>query len=235
MARVLEPSLMTSAEVVSSYAAVSRTALIHFMLSQLSNDVLPLESPKTVIDVGCGCGDLSVALANKFLNFNVLGVDGSAEMLKVAEQKKQDIGLTNVSFLEKIVGGVSDNEKFDLVFNTFALHHFEDVIEALNTLKNLTKPGGNVIVFDMLREENLEKANYLVTKITDSYFNFNSSASPVPFKNSFSDSLKACLSLDELKSAVDTVFGTQEIKVSTIFNTPNKDDGLNIAMFCVQI
>lgn len=235
MPRVLEPPLMLSPEEVSSYASVDRTALIAFMLQQVRSDGVDLEKFSTAIDVGCGCGDLSISLAKKFPNLNIIGVDGSDEMLRIAKERKDSSELLNISFEKSVVGEDSFDAKFDIVVNSFALHHFENPIQALNNLKNLALSSGYIIIFDMLREDDHLKANSVVDTITNSYFNFSGAAAPQPFKNSFFDSLQACLSLEELNDAVAAVFGPQAIKVFNIFSTPNQDDGLNIAMVCIQV
>jgi ubiquinone/menaquinone biosynthesis C-methylase UbiE len=229
---------MTSPEVVSSYAAVNRAELVDFILAQLHKALINGNQINTIVDVCCGCGDLTVGLAKRFSSSTVLGVDGSDEMLQVAEGKLRNSGVANLSFVKKNINEDNIGDAgFDLVISSMALHHFEDIDGTLNILKGLASPGGYVVVFDMLREENQEKAEELINRITQVYFDSSNSASSVPFKESFANSLNACLSFEELKNAVNSVFGDQEIKVFTNYKngTPHPCDGLGTALVCAQV
>ena len=42
------------------------------------------ESPRTVVDLGCGAGNLTVLLAQRWPGARVVGVDSSAEMVRAA-------------------------------------------------------------------------------------------------------------------------------------------------------
>jgi trans-aconitate 2-methyltransferase len=56
---------------------------------------VPAEDPRLVVDLGCGPGNLTAALADRWPAAEVLGVDSSAEMIEAAQQQAgQRLGFT---------------------------------------------------------------------------------------------------------------------------------------------
>ncbi|MBP3396592.1 MAG: class I SAM-dependent methyltransferase [Clostridia bacterium] len=56
-------------------------------------------APELVLDLGCGTGTLTLALAKR--GYDMIGVDGSAEMLSQAYQRKYEAGADNLLFLQQ--------------------------------------------------------------------------------------------------------------------------------------
>jgi 2-polyprenyl-3-methyl-5-hydroxy-6-metoxy-1,4-benzoquinol methylase len=78
----------------------------------------------TVLDAGCGLGELSVYLACK--GFNVKGVDISIEACQSATEFSKQIGVSkNISFLAESLEDLSiADSSIDFVVGHAALHHF---------------------------------------------------------------------------------------------------------------
>ncbi len=72
-----------------------------------------------ILDIGTGSGAIAIALASRLPRARVVGIDISADALKLAKQNAQGLDLTNVSFQTADV--LSDNwprthaPKFDLI------------------------------------------------------------------------------------------------------------------------
>ncbi|HVG32605.1 MAG TPA: methyltransferase domain-containing protein [Pyrinomonadaceae bacterium] len=94
----------------------------------------------SVVDLGCGTGELTARLADKLPHSDVLGIDSSAEMLERAEQHARD----GLRFELSEIGSV-DGE-WDLVFSHAAIHWIEDHPSLINRLFNLVRPGGQLAV-----------------------------------------------------------------------------------------
>lgn len=56
-------------------------------------------APELVLDLGCGTGTLTLALARR--GYDMIGVDGSADMLSQAYQRKYEAGVDNLLFLQQ--------------------------------------------------------------------------------------------------------------------------------------
>ncbi len=98
---------------------------------------------KRVLDVGCGGGILSEAMAR--LGASVAGIDLSEKPLKVAELHLLDSGLA-VSYEEKSAEDLSRTqpETFDVVTCMEMLEHVPDPASTVAACAKLAKPGGRV-------------------------------------------------------------------------------------------
>jgi 2-polyprenyl-6-hydroxyphenyl methylase/3-demethylubiquinone-9 3-methyltransferase len=104
-----------------------------------------------VLDVGCGGGILSEAMAKR--GARVLGIDLSQAVLDVAElhalESKVAIQYRSVA-AEDLAAAQPDS--FDLVTCMEMLEHVPDPAASLRALANLVKPGGDVIVSTLNRK-----------------------------------------------------------------------------------
>ena len=99
----------------------------------------------SVIDVGCGTGQLPCFLALK--DRRVMGVDYSQHSLDLARTLADRLALKNVSFKRvNILDWDMPNEAFDYVFCNGVLHHTGDPYGGFQNLVKITKPGGYVVV-----------------------------------------------------------------------------------------
>lgn len=104
-----------------------------------------------VLDIATGTGDLAIAMTKSIDNITVLGVDLSEEMLRVAEQKVQRLGLEQRIKLQK---GDAENLQMiadasvDVVTVAFGVRNFENLERGLGELCRVLKPGGKVVVLE---------------------------------------------------------------------------------------
>lgn len=95
------------------------------------------------IDVGCGCGATSIALAEAVGRAGaVLGVDVSRAMLDLA--RKRASGLQHLRFEEGDASAARLPEGQDLIFSRFGGMFFADPVPAYAHLRRSLKPGGRL-------------------------------------------------------------------------------------------
>jgi ubiquinone/menaquinone biosynthesis C-methylase UbiE len=104
--------------------------------------------PSWVIgDLGCGTGQASAALAPFVAR--VIAVDASAAMLQAA--KKRLSAVQNVELRRGEIESLPlDDAKLDAATLMLVLHHVPDPDAALAEVSRVLKPGGRVLVVDML-------------------------------------------------------------------------------------
>jgi SAM-dependent methyltransferase len=99
------------------------------------------QAGERVLDVGCGCGDTSFALAKTVGPTGaVLGVDISRPMLEVA--RHQAVGADNITFEEADASIAPLPADRDLLFSRFGVMFFEEPVPAFIHLRGALKPGG---------------------------------------------------------------------------------------------
>lgn len=115
-------------------------------------DLLQIAPGERVLDVGCGTGVVTRAVATRVgPTGHVLGVDPSPTMLAVAREIAEREGVAEQ--IEFRVGDARalpvDDAAFDVVLAITALSHTTDAEQAIPELLRAVRPGGRVGVFDI--------------------------------------------------------------------------------------
>lgn len=95
-----------------------------------------------VLDVGAGCGEMTVDAARAVGSGAVVGVDVSRPMLARARERGAD--LPNVRFVEHDAATFVADAPFDAVISRFGVMFFDDPAEAFANLRRATKPLGQL-------------------------------------------------------------------------------------------
>ena len=105
---------------------------------------------KHIMDMATGTGDLAIALARNIEDSTIYGADFSSEMLAVAKQKIEALGLSErISLTECNAEDIPfDNEAVDAATVAFGVRNFEHQKEALTEIKRTIKQGGHLIVLE---------------------------------------------------------------------------------------
>ena len=116
-----------------------------FLLKQLPTHC------KTALDIGCGTGEFSRLLAKRVEK--VVAIDLSPGMIEVTKQRSRQ--LSNIDFqVADILHWELPAENFDVIVSIATLHHLP-VESLLPNLKAALKPGGRLVILDLLEHENL--------------------------------------------------------------------------------
>ena len=105
---------------------------------------------KHIMDMATGTGDLAIALAKKIDSTTIYGADFSSEMLAVAKQKIEQLGLSErISLTECNAEDIPlADEAIDAATVAFGVRNFEHQKEALTEMKRTIKKGGHLIVLE---------------------------------------------------------------------------------------
>lgn len=131
-----------------SFKGFVYTLIIDPVLSGAQSDVISrLKHGQKVLDVACGTGSLSLAMAGKVSY--VSGIDLSEEMIALARRSAHRRGIKNVTFDNMDASDLSsfrDNE-FDVAVISMAVHQFESGL-ALSILKEMKRIATEVVIMD---------------------------------------------------------------------------------------
>ena len=82
---------------------------------------VPLEAPARVVDLGCGAGNVTAILRQRFPHAYLVGVDGSAAMLEKARAGTPGCRFEQVDFFRW-----QPHEAQDLIYSNAALHWVDE-------------------------------------------------------------------------------------------------------------
>jgi trans-aconitate 2-methyltransferase len=134
-----------------------QSARLRPALDLLSRTTAMVSNPQTVtsvLDLGCGPGNISPYLAEAFPNAMIDGVDSSPEMIQKANQSKDTLGAlgNRMNFrVNTIEGEVSQKiKKYDVIYANASLHwclHHEVLFPQM--IKELLSADGGVLAIQM--------------------------------------------------------------------------------------
>lgn len=116
-----------------------------FLLNQL-----PVQC-NTALDIGCGTGEFSRLLAQRVKR--VMAIDLSPNMIEVAKQRSGEFPTIDFQVAD-VMKWELPAEQFDVIVSIATLHHLP-VERLLPKLKAALKPGGRLVILDLLDHENL--------------------------------------------------------------------------------
>lgn len=103
----------------------------------------------SVLEAGCGIGSQTVTLARNSPKARITSVDISESQLSQARRAIEAAGIRNVTFQQADLFDLPFAPRsFDHVFVCFVLEHVPGPDKALQTLKNMLKPGGSLTVIE---------------------------------------------------------------------------------------
>lgn len=107
--------------------------------------VVRLERPMRVLELGCGAGRWALQIA-PFVH-QVIGVDFSEEMVKLARERQRELGLDNVKFCVGPVQEAKPAGLFDLVYLSGLTQNLTEpqMRQTLANIRAMLAPKGTVI------------------------------------------------------------------------------------------
>ena len=118
------------------------------------------KEPSSILDVGCGGGQLAIQLAKRYPQASVTGIDISHEAIAFAKEQLKKTSLTNVDFC--IPPNVQLEElpkSYDVVTATLVLHHLSDQ-EIIDFLKKSISIAKDAVIINDLHRHSLAKWSF---------------------------------------------------------------------------
>ena len=192
MQRQPEPELMEESQQVQVYAEADFAAGDAQTLKCLADLIgrtgeLPI-SP-TLVDLGCGPGNITLRLAQAYPQARVIGVDGSEAMLAVAQRRSMELDLCvefRCSDLRQL-----DGLRADLVISNSLLHHLHQPDLLWQITAGMAAPGCRVLHRDLRRPPSMDALDQLQRR--------HLADAPAVLIHDFRASLAAAFELQEVR------------------------------------
>ncbi|MFA4826290.1 MAG: methyltransferase domain-containing protein [Methanoregula sp.] len=107
---------------------------------------LKLSGNERILDIGCGDGRVTAAIAACVPQGSVTGIDSSPEMIRFARKQYPHGTHQNLAFVRMDAGHLEFPEKFDIVFSNAVLHWIADHKPLLAGIARSICPGGRLLV-----------------------------------------------------------------------------------------
>jgi ubiquinone/menaquinone biosynthesis C-methylase UbiE len=194
--RILEPEVMDTWLEATAYDAMDFVAVN----TAFAEDAIALDPDAVkVLDAGTGTARIPILMCQRRPQYLITGVDLAQSMLIVGQRNVEDAELKQRIRLERVdtkTMAYPDLE-FDMLISNSLVHHLPDPLSFFQEVKRLVRPGGAILIRDLIRPDSDEIVNDLVDKIGAGYDTHQ--------QQLFRDSLKAALTLAEVQDAIDRV------------------------------
>ncbi len=141
-------------------------AYIQATISDQYLERLAIKEDDKILDIGCGDGSYSTRILQRIPNGTLLGLDRSANMLKLATEKTTDY--PNFSLQQNDVLEMNFNKQFDWVISLWALHWSHDLTSVYSNIYRALKKGGKVLTIFPSGDDPL-MASYKFVKSTGEF------------------------------------------------------------------
>lgn len=102
-----------------------------------------------IVDVGCGGGWSTVALAQAYPQARLMGVDIDPPTMEMPVRRANEAGVADrVTFHIAEGESLSDNDQFDAAFAFECLHDTPCPVEVLSSIRRRVRSGGQVVIMD---------------------------------------------------------------------------------------
>ena len=160
-----------------------------------------------ILDVGTGTARIPILMCQQRSQYLITAIDLAQSMLIIGQRNVDEAGLNQRIRLERV-----DSKRmpypdleFDMIVSNSLVHHIPDPLSLFQEIKRLVKPGGAILIRDLIRPDNDDLVNQLVAKIGKEY--------DAHQQQLFRDSLNAALTLVEVQELIDRV-GLSQVELS---------------------
>ena len=214
MERRCEPELMDDQEQARIYAEAdfdaSDAALVERILTLAGAQGLGAR----LVDLGCGPGNITLRLARQCPGLELLGLDGSAPMLAIAEHRRlADPALwPGLSFRQLQLplepeAAAALAGRFSAIVSNSLLHHLHDPMVLWRSVQLLAAPGALVHIHDLRRPADEAELENLVER--------HAADAPAVLQRDYRASLHAAFRPAEVMAQL-TAAGLQGLAVSWV-------------------
>lgn len=158
--RTCEPELMDERVQALAYGAADFSASDQAFVDRLG-ELFPGGLGDKLLDLGCGPGNISFRLAERFSSASLVAIDGAAAMLELAHQTLAGLPSERagrIRFVQAVLPDQSLPGGFSGLLSNSLLHHLHDPQVLWRAVGQLAAPGAAIYIKDLRRPASPEAA-----------------------------------------------------------------------------
>jgi cyclopropane fatty-acyl-phospholipid synthase-like methyltransferase len=193
--RMPEPELMDAPDQALAYAEADVSEPNRLFVDHCLQ-LLDESNGDSLIDLGCGPGDICIRLAEALAGWQIVGLDAGPNMLALAQAAinaralDDRIELIQAHLPDELPGG-----RFDAIVSNSLLHHLPDPMALWHSILELATPGTLVQVMDLRRPHSVEDARQIVDR--------HAEGAPEVLRQDFFNSLLAAYTVEEVQAQLE--------------------------------
>lgn len=170
MERRCEPELMDDPEQARLYAEADFSASDAVLVARILACAGPRGLGDRVVDLGCGPGNISFLLAGRCPQTELLGLDGAAAMLAIAERRRlaSPERWSRLQFRQQRLpldaAAAARIGRFSAIVSNSLLHHLHDPAGLWSSVRLLAAAGALVHIHDLRRPQDPQALAALVRR-----------------------------------------------------------------------
>jgi trans-aconitate methyltransferase len=208
--RVPEDELMDTPQNAQAYADVDFSEPNSKFVAHFA-EKFPGFDGHSILDLGCGPGDIATRFARRYPAASVIGLDGAGAMVDIARQAIARDGLADRVDARRWHIGREPNplapRRFDAVVSNSLLHHMSEPLDLWNAILANAAPGAAVLVMDLFRPPSRQAAKTIVETYAGGEIEL--------FKIDFLNSLLAAYRADEVAEQLAAA-GLDSLRVDVV-------------------
>jgi len=191
MDRILEPEVMDDEQQAVAYAEADFSSSNQVFVEGLIDAYAARLG--TVLDIGCGPGDIPICLAHARPSVYIVAVDASGVMVRLAQEAVNRAALAGrIQVAQGRVPGLKVRSGgFGVIVSKDLLHHLPDPMVFWEEVKRLGRAGTVIYVMDLFRPATPEAAAQIVESVSPNEAEI--------LKRDFYNSLLAAFTPDEVR------------------------------------
>ena len=211
--RITEPEVMNDPLQVDAYAAAdfSNTdqAMVDRIATLLESSGNSFPDQARLLDLGCGPGNISSRLAQRWPHCSVLGLDAADRMIAVADERRSAAGISRerLRYKKAFLPLSQAGKPANLIVSNSLLHHLHDPHQLWSSLIPLASAHCLVLHRDLRRPE----SEASIDQLCDCHV----ADAPAVLQRDYRASLHASFTLDEVRVQLQQA-GLVTLQVSAV-------------------
>ena len=125
----------------------------------LADEIVSKLNSGRVLDIGTGSGNLPIEIAKRASNLEIIGIDLSKTLIKIARNmaKREGVGKSVRFEIGSAYDLKFEDSYFDMVISSMTIHHLKYPTKAFNEIYRVLKPNREAWIYDLIRDASLKE------------------------------------------------------------------------------